>query len=142
MKALNILLIALFIYCAAVQYNDPDPYVWIPVYLYGAVLCALAIRKKYNVTLYVLGLIVYAGLAVYHFVGETGMLAWLTTHKAESLTRSMEATKPWIEETREFFGLMILMAALAANMVWLAKTNRTTVSLLWKQLVAGEIMKK
>lgn len=142
MKALNVLLIALFVYSAAVQYNDPDPYLWIPVYLYGAVLCLLALKKKYNITLYVLGLLAYAGLAVYHFVGDTGMLAWMTTYGAESLTQSMEATRPWIEETREFFGLVVLMGALGINMIWLARVNRTTVSLLWKQLLEGEIMRK
>jgi flagellar biogenesis protein FliO len=36
----------------------------------------------------------------------------------------MKATKPWIEETREFFGLLILIVALIANMIWLSKTKR------------------
>lgn len=142
MKVLNVLLILLFIYSAAVQYNDPDPYVWIPIYLYGATLCLLALRRKYNFTMYVLGLLTYIGFAVYHFVGETGVLAWMTRYHAESLTQSMTATKPWIEETREFFGLVVLIAALSSNMVWLAKAKRTAVSQLWQQLLAGELLKK
>jgi flagellar biogenesis protein FliO len=36
----------------------------------------------------------------------------------------MKATKPWIEETREFFGLLILIVALVVNMIWLGKRNR------------------
>ena len=141
MKILNALLIALFVYCAAVQYNDPDPYVWIPIYLYGAALSFLAIKGKYNRALYVMGLLTYAGFAVYHLVGETGLLSWINVHGAESLTRTMEAQKPWIEESREFFGLLILIGALAGNMVWLAKAKRTAVSQLWQQLINGEILR-
>jgi len=33
----------------------------------------------------------------------------------------MKATKPWIEETREFGGLLILITALIINMVWFRK---------------------
>jgi Transmembrane family 220, helix len=47
MKIFNILFCILFIISAALQYNDPDPYVWMPIYLYGAALCWLAFRGKY-----------------------------------------------------------------------------------------------
>jgi hypothetical protein len=142
MKILNVLLIALFLYSTAVQYNDPDPYVWMPIYMYGAVLCLLALRGKYNPALYVIGLLTYGSMAVYYFVADNGVLDWITAHNAESLTRTMEAQKPWIEQTREFFGLTILAATLTANMVWLAKAKRTAVSQLWQQLLQGEILKK
>ena len=141
MKALNVILIALFVYSAVVQYNDPDPYLWMPVYLYGAALCFLALRGKHNVALYIAGLLTYTSFAVYHFVGETGVLSWIMNYNAESITGTMKAAKPWIEETREFFGLLILIGALAGNMVWMAKAKRTAVSQLWRQLVTGEILK-
>ena len=35
----------------------------------------------------------------------------------------MKATKPWIEETREFFGLVILIIVLAVNL-WYAKKRK------------------
>jgi hypothetical protein len=142
MKVLNLLFIALFLFSAVVQYNDPDPYLWMPIYLYGAALCFLALRKKYNIALYIIGLVTYSGLAIYHFVGDTGVLAWMTSYGAESLTQSMKATKPWIEETREFLGLILLIAAVTANMAWLARAKRTAVSQLWKQLLTGEILKE
>ncbi len=47
MKLFNLLFCLLFIISAGLQYNDPDPYVWIPIYGYGAVLCWLAFRGKY-----------------------------------------------------------------------------------------------
>lgn len=132
MKILNALLIVLFIYCTAVQYNDPDPYVWMPIYLYGAALCFLAIKGRYNLWMYIAGIIVYSAYAVFLFVNESGVLSWITEHNAASLTQSMEATTPWIEQTREFFGLVILIVTLSVNMVWLTRVKRAASESIWK----------
>jgi hypothetical protein len=35
-----------FIYALVMQYNDPDPYLWMPVYGAAALLSVLSIRKK------------------------------------------------------------------------------------------------
>lgn len=121
MKVLNMFFVLIFILSAALQYNDPDPYLWIPIYLYGAFLCYLAFKNKYNSTLYVIGLVFYIGFAVYLFFDKQGVLSWANEHDAESITQTMKATKPWIEETREFGGLLILITALIINMVWFRK---------------------
>ena len=125
MRILNIAFIAFFVLSAALQYNDPDPYIWMPIYLYGAFLCFRAIQKNYNPMLYVAGLIVYCGYAIYLFFDRAGVLSWVTEHGSESLVQSMKATKPWIEETREFGGLLILIVALVANMLWLGRRHKT-----------------
>ena len=96
-----------------------------PIYLYGAFLCFRAIQKNYNPMLYVVGLIVYGGYAIYLFFDRAGVLSWVTEHGSESLVQSMKATKPWIEETREFGGLLILIVALVANMLWLGRRHKT-----------------
>lgn len=124
MKIFNIIFIFLFIVGAALQYNDPDPYIWIPIYLYGAFVCYRALQKKYNPVLYLIGFIVYIGYAAYLFFDKQGVLSWIGEHNAESLTQSMKATEPWIEETREFGGLFILIVVMLINMVWLKKINR------------------
>ncbi|HEV7333355.1 MAG TPA: transmembrane 220 family protein [Flavisolibacter sp.] len=121
MKALNWFFVVLFVLSAALQYNDPDPYIWIPLYLYGAALCYRATQKKYNRPLYIAGLVVYSLYAVYLFLDKNGVLSWISEHEAENIVQSMKATKPWIEETREFFGLLLLIIALLANMIWLGK---------------------
>jgi hypothetical protein len=64
MKIFNVVFCILFILFAAVQYNDPDPYIWIPIYLYAAVLCWLAFRNKYFPSAYLLGIVAYAGYAI------------------------------------------------------------------------------
>ena len=118
MRIPNILFVIIFVLSAALQYNDPDPYLWIPLYLYGGFLCFQAIRGKFHPALYTLGLIVYSGYALYLFFDSSGVLSWFNEHEAESLVQSMKASKPWIEETREFLGLLILIVALLANMFW------------------------
>ncbi len=42
---------------------------------------------------------------------------WVNRHNSENLVQSMKATKPWIENTREFGGLMIILLALLINMI-------------------------
>jgi hypothetical protein len=120
MKIFNIIFIIVFIASAALQYNDPDPYIWMPLYLYGAYLCYRAFLKKYNRLLFIIGLFVYTGYAIYLFFDKQGVLNWATEHNAENIAQTMKATKPWIEETREFGGLLLLITALVINMIWLS----------------------
>ncbi len=94
-----------------------------PVYLYGAYLCFQASKKKYNLALYIIGLVVYSAYAVYLFFDKQGVLKWMNEHNSESIVQTMEATKPWIEETREFGGLFILIFVLICNMIWLRKNG-------------------
>lgn len=121
MKIFNIIFIVIFILFAALQYNDPDPYIWMPIYLYAAFLCYRATQKKYNPILYYIGLIAYVAYATYKFFDDAGVLDWINKYHAESLVQTMKATKPWVEETREFFGLIIVIAVLLINMLWLRK---------------------
>jgi hypothetical protein len=115
MKALNLIFCLLFIFSAALQYNDPDPYVWIPIYMYGAVLCWLAFRNKFFPRAYLTGIIIYTVYAVGLFFWKNGVLDWMAQHHAENIAATMKAEKPWIEETREFFGLLILVVVLLTD---------------------------
>jgi hypothetical protein len=121
MKILNVFFIVIFILSAAVQYNDPDPYIWMPLYLYGAFICWLALKRIYRPLLYLAGFLVYSGYALFLLFNKDGVITWATAHGAENIVQSMKATKPWIEATREFFGLLILLAALVSNWYWLKK---------------------
>jgi hypothetical protein len=44
-----------------------------------------------------------------------GVISWATEHHAENLVQTMKATKPWIENTREFGGLVIIVVVLGLN---------------------------
>ncbi|RFS22739.1 hypothetical protein DVR12_13170 [Chitinophaga silvatica] len=115
MKVFNIVFCFLFVLFAGLQYNDPDPYVWVPIYLYSAVLCGYAAAGKFYFKAYLLGIAVYLVYASYKLVDQNGVIDWITQHNAENLAETMKATKPWIEETREFFGLFICIGVLAIN---------------------------
>ena len=115
MKIFNILFCVLFLIAAGLQYNDPDPYIWIPIYLYAAVLCALAVKNKFYPMAYWIGIIAYGLYAAYEFFAKDGVLDWMQKHHAENIAHTMKAETPWIEETREFFGLIILIAILLMN---------------------------
>ena len=115
MKIFNIVCAVLFVVFAALQYNDPDPYIWIPLYLYAAVLCWLASRRKYYPKLMLAGVAVYGLYAVYLFFTKDGVMDWVTEHNAENIAGQMKASTPWIEDTREFFGLCLLTFALLMN---------------------------
>jgi hypothetical protein len=82
------------------------------------------LAKQYNRSLYLIGLIVYVGYAVFLFFTNYGVLSWITEHNSESLVQSMKAEKPWIEASREFGGLLIVVVVLLINMYWLTRANR------------------
>ncbi|MES1214904.1 MAG: transmembrane 220 family protein, partial [Bacteroidota bacterium] len=77
-----------------------------------ALLCWLAFRNIYNSYFILLGIGIYTIYAVYKFFDENGVWDWITKYNAENIAGSMKATQPWIEETREFFGLVILITVL------------------------------
>jgi len=112
MKIFNIFFCVVFIVFAALQYNDPDPYVWMPIYLYTAVLCWLAYRNKFFPRAYLTGVAIYAVYALYKVFDTNGLIDWITKHHAQNIANTMKAETPWVEETREFFGLVILIVVL------------------------------
>ena len=118
MKVFNLIFCLLFVISAGLQYNDPDPYIWMPIYLYGAVLCWLAFRNKFYPKAYLIGIVVYLVYAIGLFFWKNGVLDWMTKHNAEDIAATMKAEKPWIEETREFFGLVILIVVLAIDYIY------------------------
>ena len=124
MRVFNWFFIVVFIVFAALQYNDPDPYVWIPIYGYGAVLCFLAFRRKYYPSAYLLGVIVYAAYAGYKLFEPEGAWDWVIKHHAQNIADTMKATTPWVEETREFFGLLIVIAVLLIDYFYARRNIR------------------
>jgi hypothetical protein len=114
-RVVNLVFTGLFLLFAALQYNDPDPWRWIPIYGLAALLCyryATGLAPQAGAILLIL---FCAGYGVYLFMGADGVFSWATEHRAENLVQTMKATKPWIENTREFGGLLIIMIVLGLN---------------------------
>ena len=117
MKYANLLFIILFIVSAYLQLNDADPFLWVVLYLSGAVLCTLAIFRKGSFLLFALALLIYLGYAVILVFAPDGVWTWFNDYNAENIAQGMKATKPWIENTREFFGLLILAVVTGLNLI-------------------------
>jgi hypothetical protein len=127
MKIFNIFFCLAFILFAALQYNDPDPYIWMPIYLYAAVLCWLAFRNKFYPDAYLIGIAVYTVYALYKMFDTNGLVDWMTKHHAQNIADTMKAETPWVEETREFFGLVILIVVLLIDYVYAKRKNKKTI---------------
>lgn len=124
MKAFNSIFCILFIISAGLQYNDVDPLLWVVLYGYGAWVCFMAARGRHLAWSYMLGIAVYLAFVGYFLVFKHGVLDWVQHHEAKDLVQSMKADKPWIEETREVLGLLILVAVLGINWVVAGRRNR------------------
>lgn len=123
MKILNIIFCILFVLSAALQYNDPDPYLWIPIYLVPAWFCFQAVKGRYYPAAYAVVSVLLVAYAVFLLVSNNGVISWATEHEAENIAQSMKATRPWIESTREFFGLLIILISILANYITYRKNR-------------------
>lgn len=114
---LNIIFCLSFLLFAWFNLNDKDSWLWVPIYLAASVCCALAAFEMFYPVVYLLLNAFYLIYAFILFFSEDGVRDWIVKYKQPSITESMQATKPYIEKTREFFGLLIISAALAINYI-------------------------
>lgn len=115
MSILNTLFLISFLGFAYVNLNDNDAWLWVSIYLVAAICCGLAIFKKYYPLAYLLAMAFYLIYATLIFFSRDGVKDWILKYNKPSIVETMQATKPYIEKTREFFGLLIITAALAIN---------------------------
>lgn len=97
-----------FFLFAAVQYNDSDAWIWIPVYLVVSSIAILVDRKKYYPKVCLILCLIML-VAMFTYVPQ--VIDW-AQNGFPSITGSMQASSPFIEFIREFFGLLICLAAL------------------------------
>ena len=99
MRIVAIIFALLFTISAALQYNDPDPFLWVCIYGFAAVLSILYFLGLEHKALYAIPLVLYAAGMVYlwpeQYLGVTGKMS--------------EA--PEIELARESLGLGICALA-------------------------------
>ncbi len=112
---INVFFFLAFCAFAYVNLNDKDSWLWVSIYMAAAICCGLAAFKKYYPVIYLIAITFYLGYAVFLFFAKDGVRDWMMKYNKESIVQSMQATKPYIEKTREFFGLLIISIALAIN---------------------------
>lgn len=120
MKVFNLILALLFLSFAIVQYNDPDPFLWITIYGIVTVVCALAAFKKYYIPL------ILGGLAICTFELITTLpefINWINMGMP-NIARTMKAETPFVEFTREFLGLTLCVGTLIFQYIQARKSFR------------------
>ena len=104
-----------FVLFAYVNLNDKDSWLWVPIYMIASICCGLAAFGKFYPVVYLVVIAFYLIYATQLFFAKDGVRDWIVRYNRPSIAESMQATKPYIEKTREFFGLLIISAALAIN---------------------------
>jgi hypothetical protein len=101
-KLLNYLLLAMFVFSVLVQYNDPDPLVWLTVYGLAAVACVLAFKRPTHWLL-------PGGLALLTLIWAStlALRVWGRVAIGE-LFEAWEMKDQRVEEARELGGLLIV----------------------------------
>jgi hypothetical protein len=97
----NGIMLLMFLFSAAVQFNDPDPVVWMGIYGAAAAVCGLEIRRRapaWAAAALALIALVWAG-SLYYRAQEVPI---------SSLFAEWEMRDLRIEEAREMYGLTIV----------------------------------
>ena len=115
-------LVLLFVVMAALQWNDPDPLLWVTVYLGIAVIPTARILGFRSPLMF--GMI--AGLAAACLlVSFPGFIDFLNSGDYASIGGEMSADKPYVESAREFLGVLIGVACLRYYWRWHAASTQT-----------------
>ena len=113
-------LAALFAFAAAVQYNDPDPARWMAIYLAAAAFCVAAARPLAGSAAVRSAAALVGALAL---LGAAGIWAGVDHPLVPwRMFDQWEMKDLAVEETREIFGLLIVVAWMA--LVGLAGVRR------------------
>ena len=113
MKILNSILALMFLTFAFVQVNDPDPALWILIYGAMATLAIMAIFQYHPSKFLLAILVLFLAYATYTLIYHPGVLEWLRSeNKSDIFDDVKKMENLYIEESREFLGLMICIAVL------------------------------
>jgi len=112
MRIVSYLIAVIFILFALVQYNDPDFFIWIPVYLIPAFIAIAYQRLKIHKAILGALTVLFVMAAVVLF--PPSINHWI---EAEETAGSLGMTLPGIEQARESIGLVL--CALATGFYWL-----------------------
>lgn len=97
----NAIVLLMFVFSAVVQFNDPDPFVWMTIYVAAAVVCGLEIRRttpRWLAPIVALIALAWSG----HIATRAGDVP------IGALFAEWEMRNLRVEEAREMYGLAIV----------------------------------
>lgn len=105
---LHYLTVIIFIIFGIIQFNDPDFWIWTPIYWLIALIPVLFLRNLLNQKFLLLCIILY-GLFMISYIAD--IIDWINGGM-DNIAGSMKAEEPHIELAREFFGLVICLSVM------------------------------
>jgi len=102
------LTVIVFIVFGIIQFNDPDFWIWTPVYWLIALIPVLFLRNMLTQKLLLLFIVLY-GLFMISYIPD--IVDWINGGM-DNIAGSMKAEEPHIELAREFFGLVICLSVI------------------------------
>lgn len=110
MKIVKIFLAILFLLFVVVQFNDPDPLLWILVYGSMVVISVMSIFHRYPTGVMI---VMAAGFLIMTVLYYDGFATWFgSTDRGLLFDDLAKMQFPYIEEAREFLGLLICLGVL------------------------------
>jgi archaellum biogenesis protein FlaJ (TadC family) len=104
---------------AALQFNDPDPLIWVSFYVICALIPLLLIANKFYRPMFWFAIVI---CSVELFNSAPGAYQYYLHMTEEPLMQSMNPQKPYIEECREFLGVLITLGLIIVS-VLIARVN-------------------
>ena len=104
MKYVYIVLAILFALFGYFQLNDPDPYLWVAMYGGLAVISGFAAFNKFSLPV-IIGGMALCGIGALMTIPS--LFEFMTNDDGMTIKEGMSYDYPYIEESREFGGLLI-----------------------------------
>lgn len=125
MKIFNLILAVLFMLFAAVQWNDDpgDIIFWVVVYSGVGIISAFAAFNKYNMWVILLGL----AAVVFELFRKFPTFAQWISSGMPSIIGEMQASTPYVELAREYFGLILCLFVLIYHYIRCSKLRNKEV---------------
>ena len=121
-RAVDAVMLLLFLFAASVQFNDPDPVRWIAVYTLAAVACLLSVLRRLHwafPALLVLIAVAWAATLSPHVLGRIPF---------GDMFSAWEMKNVGIEESREMYGLLIVALYMLVLAIRARRTARPAVA--------------
>jgi len=97
---------------ASLQFNDPDPVIWVSFYVICALVPSLLLFNKFYRPLFWLAIIICSLEAIN---SAPGAYQYYLHMAEEPLMQGMNEKKPYIEECREFLGTLIALGLVVVS---------------------------
>ncbi len=108
-RIISLVLLLVFGMFAYWQANDNDPVLWVTIY---GLVALISLLRLFNIYSRPITTLIMIACLVYSFWYIGGLFEWLGSSDKGAVFGTMKPDKPYVEETREFLGLILAFVGL------------------------------